>query len=214
MPTKRENTITGRIWALAIASIGLEGIIATNTCMTLGASLTFTAASLAMESPIPGCTRPAIPKPIKIATAVVARYITTVFAPIRPNFLVSPRLVMPTTKEKNTTGTIIILIRLMNNVPIGAIHQLMKGNAGSPAIRPTITESTRAIKILMERFIISLPLQNNAYKCTSIYFYYKNFCKECLYITTMCIVYLIIFQFSAHSRCFPCRHRCSAGFAK
>ena len=77
--------------------------------------------------------------------------------PMRPSFVVSPRLVMPTTSEQRTTGTIIILMRLMKIVPIGAIHQLMNGSAGSPAIRPTMTASTSAMKILIDKFMKITP---------------------------------------------------------
>lgn len=40
--------------------------------------------------------------------------------------------VMPTTREQKTTGTIIILMRLINMVPIGAIHVFTGAAAPSP----------------------------------------------------------------------------------
>ena len=53
----------------------------------------------------------------------------------------------PTTREQRTTGTIIILIRLINMVPTGAIHALTGPIAPSPRTRPTTTESTNDAKI-------------------------------------------------------------------
>ena len=72
---------------------------------------------------------------------------------MRPSFLVSPREVMPTTREVKTTGTIIILMRLMKMVPMGATHQLMKPSESGPTTRPTTTASTRAMKIFTDKFI-------------------------------------------------------------
>ena len=77
-----------------------------------------------------------------------------VLIPMRPSFFRSPRLVMPTTSDVNTTGTMTILIRLMNIVPIGAIHHLMNGSPSAPAINPTMTDNTREIRIFTDRFII------------------------------------------------------------
>ena len=65
--------------------------------------------------------------------------------------------VMPTTREQKTTGTIIILIRLMNMVPIGAIHVFTGAAAPSPNTSPTMTDRTREAKICNERFINSPP---------------------------------------------------------
>ena len=84
--------------------------------------------------------------------------------PIRPNFFVSPILVMPTTSEKNTIGTIIILIKLIKIVPIGAIHQLIKGSAGSPAISPTTTDRTKAIKILIVDDKFTAKVEDKTYE--------------------------------------------------
>ena len=54
---------------------------------------------------------------------------------------------MPTTREQRTTGTIIILIRLINMVPTGATHVLTGPIAPSPRTSPTTTESTNDAKI-------------------------------------------------------------------
>src|SRR5574344_217450 len=88
--------------------------------------------------------------------------------PMRPSFRVSPRLVMPTTSEVNTTGTIIILIRLMNIVPIGAIHHLMNGRLSGPATRPATTDKINAIKILYDKFTYKSPSKF----CTTHFTYY------------------------------------------
>ena len=48
--------------------------------------------------------------------------------------------VMPTMSDEKTTGTIIILMRLMNIVPIGAIHHLMNGTASGPRTSPKMTD--------------------------------------------------------------------------
>ena len=102
---------------------------------------------------IPGWTMFRESVPMTVAIAVVRRYRMIVFMPMRPSFEMSPRLVMPTTREKKTIGTMIILIRLMKMVPIGAIHQSMKGSASGPAISPITTERMRASRILIDRFM-------------------------------------------------------------
>ena len=81
----------------------------------------------------------------------------TVLALMRPSVFVSPRLVTPTISDENTTGTIIILMRLMKIVPIGAIHQLMKPMYSSPTASPTTTARMSAIKMRTERFKVSTP---------------------------------------------------------
>ncbi len=81
----------------------------------------------------------------------------TVLTPMRPSLFVSPMLVMPTISEEKTTGTIIILMRLMNIVPIGAIHHLMNGTASGPATSPKMTDSTSATKILKDKCIEATP---------------------------------------------------------
>ena len=101
-----------------------------------------------------------------------------VLMPMRPSFFVSPMLVMPTMSEVKTTGTIIILMRLMNIVPMGAIHHLMKGSASGPAMSPTTTDSTRARKILTDKFIETTPL-HVLYCCG--YLYYTLEMKDCLW---------------------------------
>ena len=63
--------MTGKISAFAIESIGFLGIILTKTCIMLGASLTFGAASAGRAIPTPGSITPATPNPITIAIAVV-----------------------------------------------------------------------------------------------------------------------------------------------
>ena len=76
---------------------------------------------------------------------------------MRPKVRVSPKLVMPTTKEVKTTGTIIILMRLMKMVPMGAIHHLIKGRFSAPAMSPTTTDAISAMKILIDKFIGMIP---------------------------------------------------------
>ena len=63
--------MTGRISAFAMEAIGFVGIILTNTCMIVGASFTFGAASPGRAIPIPGWITLATAKPITIAIAVV-----------------------------------------------------------------------------------------------------------------------------------------------
>ena len=72
---------------------------------------------------------------------------TSVFTPMRPSFFISPMDVIPTMREQKTTGTIIILMRLINMVPIGAIHILTGAAAPSPSISPTTTDKTNDRKI-------------------------------------------------------------------
>ena len=67
--------------------------------------------------------------------------------------------VMPTTREQKTTGTIIILMRLIKMEPIGAIHIFTGAAAPSPRTSPTTTDRTREIKICTDRFISCPPLK-------------------------------------------------------
>ena len=61
----------GRMSAFAMEAIGLDGIMFTRTCMKLGASLIFGAASVGSAMPTPGWITPATAKPMTIAPAVV-----------------------------------------------------------------------------------------------------------------------------------------------
>ena len=54
---------------------------------------------------------------------------------------------MPTMREQKTTGTIIILMRLINMVPIGAIQSFTGAAAPSPSARPMATDNTKERKI-------------------------------------------------------------------
>src|SRR5574344_1224729 len=98
---------------------------------------------------------------------------------MRPSFFISPRLVIPTTSEVNTTGTIIILMRLMNIVPIGAIHHLMNGRLSGPTISPTTTDKTNEMKILIDKFIMLLP-PTSEYPYTALLYmtvYHNVYCQ-------------------------------------
>ena len=152
-PRKMEKTIRGRMSALAIDSTGFLGIILTSTSINVGACLISGAAAAPISRPTPGWIIIAAAKPRRIAMAVVPMYITKVFIPIRPSFFKSPKPVIPVTREDKITGTIIILIRLMNIVPTGAIHSFTQGAASGPRISPTTTERIRDAKICTERFI-------------------------------------------------------------
>ena len=161
-PTNRAKIMMGRICALAMDSMGLVGTMFTSTCIKVGASLTFGATFPAISRPAPGWMIPATVKPRTIAIAVVIRYRTMVLALMRPNFLPSPpRLVTPTISEQNTTGTIIILMKLMKIVPMGAIHLLTKGSPSGPTPRPTATDRTSASRIWTDRFIFYLVSSGN-----------------------------------------------------
>ena len=135
-------------------STGLVGTMFTSTCIKVGATLTFGATFPAISRPSPGWMMPATAKPRTMATAVVTRYRHMVLALMRPSFLLSPpRLVTPTIREQNTTGTIIILMKLMKMVPIGAIHLVTKGSPSGPIARPAPTDKTNATKIWIDKFI-------------------------------------------------------------
>ena len=162
-PKKIEKTISGRMSAFAIDSTGFLGIILTSTSIKVGACLISGAAAAPISRPTPGWMSIAAPNPRRIAMAVVPIYIIKVFTPIRPSFFKSPRPVIPVTREDKITGTIIILIRLMNMVPIGATHSFTHGAASGPRISPTTTERIRDAKICTERFIRFPP-----YKISSI----------------------------------------------
>ena len=120
IPIANANTMRGSISAFAIVMIGLDGIIPTKTSIKPGASLISGAFSATKSIPKPGCKTEAKPRAMIRATAVVTKYNKITLIPMRPSFFVSPRLATPQTKDANTTGTIIILIRLMNIVPNGA----------------------------------------------------------------------------------------------
>ena len=156
IPTSSAKMMTGRIWPLAMASTGLVGTMFTRTCIKVGASLTFGATFPAISRPTPGWMMPATAKPRTMAMAVVIRYRQMVLALIRPSFLLSPpRLVTPTIKEQVTTGTIIILMKLIKMVPIGAIHLLTNGRPSGPMTRPAHTDRINATRIWTDKFIKS-----------------------------------------------------------
>ena len=48
---------------------------------------------------------------------------------------------------KKITGTIIILIKLINIVPTGAIHCFTQGAESGPNVKPTTTDKISDIKI-------------------------------------------------------------------
>ena len=65
-------------------------------------------------------------------------------SPIRPSFFKSPKLAVPTINDDITSGTTIMIRRLMKASPMGLIRV-----AHSPISGPRIAPRTRPIKILL-----------------------------------------------------------------
>ena len=72
-PMKRAKMMMGRMSAFAMEAMGFVGIMATKTCMMVGASFTFGASAVGRAMPTPGSMARATAKPMTMAMAVVMR---------------------------------------------------------------------------------------------------------------------------------------------
>ena len=147
------------MFALTIAPSGLVGKMSMITFIRGGAVLaaTFTD-SAGMDRPAPGWKAVPKPKPMTIAKAVVSMYQAMVLIPMRPTFLISPRLHTPITKLENTKGTMTILIMFIKMVPKGPIQVLAKPAPSAPSSKPAIIPRAKPIRILVDKFTINNPL--------------------------------------------------------
>ena len=92
--------------------------------------------------------------PMIMARTVVTMYSAMVFPPIRDNFVVSFKLVTPTTSEANTNGMAINLRRVIKIVPNGRTYSDVNSlNPLTLETNPQMSPRTRPIMICQCNFL-------------------------------------------------------------
>ncbi len=141
MPSRSENTISGRTLTSAITCTGLCGImprIMSLKVVSLGGGVT--PMSIAeVSTPAPGWTRVPRPSPSQTAICPVTTNSSIARQPTLPSFLRSPMLATPATRLKKISGTTSILMKAMKISPM-----ILMLAASGPHSRPRMTPSTSA----------------------------------------------------------------------
>ena len=100
----------------------------------------------AKSIPAPGWKSTPRERPTETATAVRARYMNSVLAPMEPSRFTSPMPAMPETMEKKTSGVTIMRISRTKTSPI---H--LRPTACSPITSPRTVPRTRPSRIRFHR---------------------------------------------------------------